>query len=477
MARRAVQVLDDIVSGQQFQPQEAHYTATVWACANSDMYDSAVEIFSRMREQGVAPTTSTYEALVSVAERSGKYEETIRFLEVLSSDGMTATTELYNSCMWACDSAAHPELALQLLDRMQREGVARDITTFEAAMWACEKKGDSESASHVLGLMAADGCAPNTIMLRAAMWAHVKGGQPAQALKLFDSLSDSQYGVRKDSGCYNAAIWACERVENPQRSVQLLRLMKMEGFKRSTISYDGALSALSHAGDGQQCLEVVKWMARESPEVKKSPVTYKVVVDALDNAGMAAEAMRYYQDAARDGYFVPWVEGTRTLDFRGFSFSVAKVATISVLQSMKGQSMNLFALDVIVGDILQDEGEDEEDGDNDEDFAAEMAFTEGTKFGVLDMDSGSAGVPDSRFEDARGKSATYQYQSNCLYVDKFIQWLQGLRPREIGEDCGDYQAAKLSPVKYAEVEEGTYHVRISRDDLETFFESTLCDVE
>ena len=70
MARRAVQVLDDMVSRQQFQPQEAHYTATVWACANSDMFDSAVEIFSRMREQGVAPTTSTYEALVSVAERS-----------------------------------------------------------------------------------------------------------------------------------------------------------------------------------------------------------------------------------------------------------------------------------------------------------------------------------------------------------------------------------------------------------------------
>ena len=260
--------------------------------------------------------------------------------------------------------------------------------------------------------------------------------------------------------------------------------MKMEGFKRSTISYDGALSALSHAGDGQQCLDVVKWMTRESPEVKKSPVTYKVVVDALDNAGMADEAMRYYQDAARDGYFVPWVEGTRTLDFRGFSFSVAKVATISVLQSMKGQSMNLFALDIIVGDVLQGEGEEEdegsteeEDGDDDKDFAAEMAFTEGTKFGVLDMDSGSAGVPDSRFEDARGKSATYQYQSNCLYVDKFIQWLKELRPREIGSDCGDDQAAKLNPVKYAEIEEGTCHVRISRDDLEAFFESTLCDVE
>ena len=468
MARRAMDILRSMTKKHELEPLEPHYTATIWACAKSDMYERAIEVYGQMKEAGVSPTTSTFEALVSVAERSGKYEDTIEHLNSLYDHGLSATTALYNSCMWACDNAAHPELALMLLERMEAENIPRDMTTYEAAIWACEKSGKGSAADHVLDLMDKDGIVPNTIMLRATMWAHVKGGQQAQALSIFDSMTDSQYGVRKDSGCYNAAIWACERTDNYQRSVQLLRLMKMEGFKRSTISYDGALSALSHAGDSKQCLEVVKWMDRESPVVKKSPVTYKVIVDACEQDNLMSDAMTYYQAANRDGYFIPWVEGTRTLDFRSFSFSLAKVATISVLQAMKAQSMPLFTLDIIVGDIIPVGADDEENVDVD--FEAEMAFTEGTKFGVLDMQSGSAGVPDSKFIEAQEGSL---YNTNCLYVDQYIDWLTNLRPREVGTDCGDDQSAKMDPTKYAEVDEGTYHVRIARECLGKFFDESF----
>ena len=93
--------------------------------------------------------------------------------------------------------------------------------------------------------MAADNIAPNTPMPGATGLRY--GGEQEEALRLFDSMGDSGYDIRKDSGCYNAAIWACEQTNNFQRSVQLLRLMKMEGFKRSTTSFDGVLSALFHA--------------------------------------------------------------------------------------------------------------------------------------------------------------------------------------------------------------------------------------
>ena len=471
MARRAIEVLKSMTKKHQLQPLEPHYTATIQACANCDMYERALDVFNQMKDVGISPTTSTFEALVSVAERTGMYEETIEHLNSLYDHGLQPTTQVYNSCMWACDSAAHPELALMLLERMENEGIPRDMTTYEAAIWACEKSGQGSTADHVLDLMKKDGYAPNTIMLRATMWAHVKGGQQGQALSIFDSMTESQYGVRKDSGCYNAAIWACERTDNYQRSVQLLRLMKMEGFKRSTVSYDGTLSALSHAGDSKQCLEVVKWMDRESPMVKKSPVTYKVMVDVCERDNLMEDALNYYLLANRDGYFIPWVKGTRILDFRSFSFSLAKVATISVLQSMKTQNMALFALDIIVGDVLPAPADGAEEEARDVDFDAEMAFTEGTKFGVLDMESGSAGVPDSKFIEAQRASL---YKTNCLYVDRYIKWLTDLRPREIGDDCGDDETAKMNPEKYAEVDEGTYHVRISRACLENFFDQSIC---
>ena len=86
------------------------------------------------------------------------------------------------------------------------------------------------------------------------------------------------------------------------------------------------------------------------------------------------------------------------------------------------------------------------------------------------MQSGSAGVPDSKFIEAQEGSL---YNTNCLYVDQYIDWLTNLRPREVGEDCGDDQSAKMDPTKYAEVDEGTYHVRIARECLGKFFDESF----
>ena len=464
MAQKAMNVLKQMRKSN-IEPAEVHYSAVIWACTNSNLYERAVSVYKEMVEYGVKRTTSTYEALAQGAEVAGDYEDTIMWLEKVNEEGLEATTDLYNSCMWAADSAAHPELALELLERMEKDGIPRDMTSYEAAIWACEKQGEGKTAEHVLELMAADNIAPNTPMLRATMWAHVKGGEQEEALRLFDSMGDSGYDIRKDSGCYNAAIWACEQTNNFQRSVQLLRLMKMEGFKRSTISFDGVLSALSHAGDHKQCNEVFKWMARDRPPVPKSPVSYKVLVDVMERHNRWDDAIEYYTMATRDGFFVPWVEGTRTIDFRSFSFSMAKIAMYSILQAMKVGTMPIFSLDIIVGDIKQ---LDAYATAVDPDFAAEMAFTAGTKFGVLDMDSGSAGIPQRIFDEAR-KSGETMYRSNCLFsVDQFASWLALLGECGLGQRIHGGPALGVSVETIVQEDEATYHVFASREALIDF---------
>ena len=464
MAQKAMNVLEQMRKSD-LEPAEVHYTAVIWACTNSGLYGRAISVYKEMIEYGVKRTTSTYEALAQGAEVAGDYQDTVMWLEKVNEEGLEATTALYNSCMWAADSAAHPELALELLGRMEKDGISRDMTTYEAALWACEKQGEGKTAEHVLDLMKDDKISPNTPMLRATMWAHVKGGEQEEALRVFDSMGDSGYDIRKDSGCYNAAIWACEQTDNFQRSVQLLRLMKMEGFKRSTISFDGALSALSHAGDFKQCEEVFKWMDRDRPPVQKSPVTYKVMVEVMERNNQLDEAHEYYTLANRDGFFIPWVESTRTIDFRAFSFSMAKMAMYSILKAMKAGSMRPFNLDMIIGDI---EVLDNDTITEDPDFAAEMAFTAGTKFGVLDMDSGSAGIPQSVFDEAR-KSGETMYRSNCLFsVDEFTSWLTGLGDCALGRRLQGGTAEGITGETIVEEDEATYHVRVGREALIAF---------
>lgn len=84
----------------------------------------------------------------------------------------------------------------------------------------------------------------------------------------------------KDSNSYNAAIWAHEAGDNSYKAVELLRLMKFEGLSRETVSFDGALSALSRKGDWAQMLDVLQWMSLDG--VDKSYLTYRLTIDTLD---------------------------------------------------------------------------------------------------------------------------------------------------------------------------------------------------
>lgn len=352
MAKRAVDTLNKM-SDYKCAPVEEHYTEALWACCKSDMYELALEVFEEMRDAGLAPSTRTYEALVSVAEKTDHWQEALAFLDELAPQGLRGSKDLFNSCMWAADKGGRPEIAVSLLGRMESEGIERDLDSYTAATWACEKQGDAAAAQHISDLMHAEGVAMSTGIYRGMMWAQLKGGNPHKALAFFDEMGAR--GVLHDNDCYNAAIWACEQEGNAQRSVSLLRLMKLEGFKRSTMSFDGAISALAAAGDATQILDILTWMDRDQPPVKKSALSFKLAVDTLDAAGNDAKAMELYLQALREGHYSPWMKNSRKLDLRGMSLGIAKASVLNVLESMRKGTLSRFPLDIVITDAYDGE--------------------------------------------------------------------------------------------------------------------------
>ena len=77
------------------------------------------------------------------------------------------------------------------------------------------------------------------------------------------------------------------------------------------------------------------------------------VLQALDDACKIEEMKFIYLQALRDNFFVPWVKGSRLADFRGYTFPVAKVALLNILQLMKDGKLALFNLHIAVCDATQ----------------------------------------------------------------------------------------------------------------------------
>ena len=79
------------------------------------------------------------------------------------------------------------------------------------------------------------------------------------------------------------AIWACKADGKYNKAIELLRLMKYDGYGRSTLSFDGVIAALYNAADPDELSEVLRWMERDN--VPKSAVTYQLAIEAFDRAG------------------------------------------------------------------------------------------------------------------------------------------------------------------------------------------------
>lgn len=349
MARRAVGILSKMPS-YKCLPQEIHYTATLWACENSDQYNLAVGVYEEMKAEGIRPTISTFEALTSIAEKTGHWEEALAFLKEVDELGIRGSTLLFNKCMWSADKGGHHEVALSLLKRMEDENIKRDEETYAACVWACEKGGEGETALHVVDLMKQEGIQMGTQIYKAVMWACIKGGLWKTTLELYDEMITNKIYV--DDTVYNAVIWANEQGNQWEKTLEILRTMKFEKFQLNTMAFDGAISACYKAGEWQQCLDLFVWMDREVPVVQKSYVTYKLLIEALDNAQQDKKVMEIYLLAMREGFFIPWIGNTRQLDLRGMSLSIAKVALNNVLLSMRKGALPVFALSCIYGDKI-----------------------------------------------------------------------------------------------------------------------------
>lgn len=349
MARRAVGVLQKMPAYRVY-PTEEHYTQAIWACEKSDQFALAMSVFEEMKTEDVPRTVSTYEALISVAEKTKHFDEAVALFEDMKRDGLRGTTEAYNACILALDRTGRPEDAFALLQEMEALGVTCDETTFTACMGACEKAGEGDLALRLLDKMTIAGLTLSTPTYNNVLWACVKGGYWEDALRIFREMDEQK--VTRNVATFNAAIWAAEIGGDPVKAVQFLRMMKFEGNQRDTMAFDGTISALAKAGDWAQMMEVLEWMQRD--EVNKSPVTYKIAIECLDQNGHDELIGELYLKALRDGYFSPWIKRTRRMDLRGFTYGIAKIATKTVLLSMIDGKLDVFSLNITVADVVPD---------------------------------------------------------------------------------------------------------------------------
>jgi pentatricopeptide repeat protein len=73
-----------------FSPQKLgvkHYSAVISACGHARQWEKALQVFDRMKRDGVEQNTITFNALISACEKVGKWEEALQLFHQMKETG------------------------------------------------------------------------------------------------------------------------------------------------------------------------------------------------------------------------------------------------------------------------------------------------------------------------------------------------------------------------------------------------------
>lgn len=291
---------------------EVSWTAMISGCAAYHNYETALDCFISMQDEGVKPNRVTLIAILpACAGTGGKqihgyafrhgYDSDIHFLSALihmycksaeTLNDAKLTFELSNSkdvvlwssiiagCSQSEDSA---EESIRYFSRMQKEEIAPNHVTMLGLITACANLSSISHGRVVHGYVLKYGLVSELSVGNCLVNMYSKCGSLTDSHQIFKELST------RDSISWGALINAYAFHGCGKEALNLLYDMQTSGIEVDSITYLAVLSACNHAGlveEGQALFNVAVKVNNQSLGAKH----YACHIDLLGRAGKLEDA-------------------------------------------------------------------------------------------------------------------------------------------------------------------------------------------
>ncbi|OAY65067.1 Pentatricopeptide repeat-containing protein DOT4, chloroplastic [Ananas comosus] len=239
--------LDDarVVFDEMSKRDLVSWNAMICGCVGNCMYEDAVKLFYRMREEELEPNSVTLESqphigtsLIGFYSRFGlKYARDV-------FDSMTMrSTACWNAIMCELLKTGDVSEALDIFSHMLEELVAPDSVTLIAVLQSCAESENSVLGKQVHQLAIKMGYASHEFVGNALIDLYGKCGDPRASFIVFEKM------LTKDLASWNAMISAYKNCKLYDRALDLFWRMKVEAVDENTITIAATLYVCAQSGD------------------------------------------------------------------------------------------------------------------------------------------------------------------------------------------------------------------------------------
>jgi pentatricopeptide repeat domain-containing protein 1 len=241
-------------------------------------FRDALFLLDQLRAIG-PPSAKAVNSVAAACARAGQYDRTFSLLKELSERGAWDSFS-YTTAITAHGKCRQWAKALALLRTIKEP----NEFVFGAAIGACAAAGRWAEAIALLDDMEARGIPSNARCYNGALSACDRADQPEVALRLFEKMRTGEdERIRPTTISYTSAISACARRPSyADRSPALLAQMRRDGLRPNAVTFGATAQAYATLGHWEAALQLLADMEAEG--VAPNIVVLSNIVNACAEA-------------------------------------------------------------------------------------------------------------------------------------------------------------------------------------------------
>jgi len=179
----------EIIQAHGMMPTNAIQNCLICAW-KSKLPDHVLEVFVKLREQGVSLSSTAYRCIMAAHERTDP-ERTLKLYDEMVERGVKLDRVAYNATLCACSHLGMVDQALELFEKMPEHALVPNGKTYGALIKACTSTGKIKEAVDLFDSMREAGIDPNQFAYHDAIQSCVRLCRIGKAITLYRDMIQS----------------------------------------------------------------------------------------------------------------------------------------------------------------------------------------------------------------------------------------------------------------------------------------------
>lgn len=248
---KAVSLLEEIKG--RVQPNAIMYTTLIKGFASTQQSDRAIEMWRRMRKEGMPMNQVSYNSVIDTQARVGAMDEAHEVIEAMKADRVEPDAITFSTTVKGYCVQGNLDKAFEVFRGMQKAGLVRDSVVFNTLLDGCVRHAKWDLADGLMEeLEKSDFVAPSSFTLGILVKMY---GRRKQLDKAFHVVAEMprRFNFRVNNQVLSCLMCSCLGNHAPDRALEVFKQMQAKDSK----TYGILISGLTRFGKYEDCVTLV----------------------------------------------------------------------------------------------------------------------------------------------------------------------------------------------------------------------------